>query len=1013
LTGVAGIKFPIGSPKAPVNNLVDGLLIADKLDISQFYIETNITLPEDDFSDKQFFGVSAAYTSITVPSGATVHNTTFTDVILGGDIGGEIVAERCNIINVLSFSGWMLNVAIAGGAVVQLAGNATSYIFDSWSAATGENYPIIDFGGSGNGLAMRNYSGGIQIRNKTGPEEVSISLVGGEIHIANTVTSGRITLRGSGRWDGAENYTGGATIINELVDGVFIQDLSRTAYNNRVTIDVGSIHSGTVYPVGTGKAPVNNIQDAVLIAIDLGFDTLELLSDITLDTGDIVVNFDIVGQSSARTTITINDGADVTDCTYSDATVTGILDGRSTLARCEIGVLSILNGIVRSCSLSSALITLGGGNPTAFIDCFSGVPGLGTPTIDMGGSGQALSIRNYNGGIAIANKTGADFISVDMASGQIILEDTVTTGTIVMRGIAAWANRESYAGGATIVNQLIDGNLIQALDATAYDHRIDVNTITGIAGTDFPIGTSKQPVSNLSDALLISNKLAISDIFLSNSNTIPAIIDFANIQFTGLSAASTALYIPAGSLVDTTTYKEMILGGYFSGQATVERCQLLDIFGFNGAMVNVGLFPGYTTTLGGGLPTYILDSWSASTEGSFPVIDMGGAGQVLTMRNFAGGVELINKTGPEPVGISLTGGQVIIDNTVVNGTITLRGTGTWGNEAAYTGAANVVNELVDGVFIQELSQTVYLGEVRVDVVNGTAGTEYPIGTAEVTSSNIYDALTICSERGFNRIHILGDLTIPADVDVSDITFESDNIRSAVVTVINGAITTNTVFRLLTVEGTMSGTISVREALVRYIVNFEGDMYDTDLQGSISLGATLAYHRFINCFGAALNPSVAGVTIDMGGDKHVVFHGFKGLLEVSNMTSATAVLLLGLDGGAVSFASDVTAGLVYVVGIGGVNADLSGPSATINTTALIGTQTIQTAVWDAILDDHLGIGTTGEALNKSDTKLDEIHKLHGLDPTNPLVVSSTERSAGVDVVQDITDDGNGTVTVTRQ
>ena len=44
-----------------------------------------------------------------------------------------------------------------------------------------------------------------------------------------------------------------------------------------------------------------------------------------------------------------------------------------------------------------------------------------------------------------------------------------------------------------------------------------------------------------------------------------------------------------------------------------------------------------------------------------------------------------------------------------------------------------------------------------------------------------------------------------------------------------------------------------------------------------------------------------------------------------------------------------------------------------------------------------------------TKVDELHKIHGLDPANPLVVSSTERTAGPDIEQDFTGDDPTTVT----
>ncbi len=46
-----------------------------------------------------------------------------------------------------------------------------------------------------------------------------------------------------------------------------------------------------------------------------------------------------------------------------------------------------------------------------------------------------------------------------------------------------------------------------------------------------------------------------------------------------------------------------------------------------------------------------------------------------------------------------------------------------------------------------------------------------------------------------------------------------------------------------------------------------------------------------------------------------------------------------------------------------------------------------------------------------TQLDELHKLSGLDADNPLVVGSTQRTAGASIDQDIS--GTDPVTVTRQ
>jgi hypothetical protein len=59
-------------------------------------------------------------------------------------------------------------------------------------------------------------------------------------------------------------------------------------------------------------------------------------------------------------------------------------------------------------------------------------------------------------------------------------------------------------------------------------------------------------------------------------------------------------------------------------------------------------------------------------------------------------------------------------------------------------------------------------------------------------------------------------------------------------------------------------------------------------------------------------------------------------------------------------------------------------------------------------------TSGESqiLSTMNSLVDELHKLQGLDITNPLTVTQTQRTAG-SIVQALTGDGLNTTTVTRQ
>lgn len=243
------------------------------------------------------------------------------------------------------------------------------------------------------------------------------------------------------------------------------------SFNGGVWYDSTSSNTGTTFPVGSPQAPVNNVYDAYDIAVERGFAVGYLLSDLTMPTDLPLTGFTFIGQGKDRTLITVPDLATVSSCTYIDAEVTGYLDGNNTLRDCLITNLNYIRGYIESCVLSAGTITLAGSDVAHFLDCYSGQPGLGTPTIDLGGSGQDLALRNYNGGIRLINKTGTDDVSIDLNSGQIVIDDTVNAGIVVLRGIGEWVNASTYAGNATVIEQLVEGDKLHALHRSAFNRR--------------------------------------------------------------------------------------------------------------------------------------------------------------------------------------------------------------------------------------------------------------------------------------------------------------------------------------------------------------------------------------------------------------------------------------------------------------------------------------------------------------------------------------------------------------
>lgn len=226
------------------------------------------------------------------------------------------------------------------------------------------------------------------------------------------------------------------------------QNEQQASYHLGVSLDPTSAHTGTNYPVGNRANPVNNLPDAVSIANARGFKTLYLVGTVTLDTGSDLTGFTLQGRSLSVTDVTINASALVSGCTVRDCQVSGTLDGDTLIERCIIHDLDYVEGNVIQCALNGT-ITLGGSTQANILDCWSNVAGTATPIIDCGGSGRDLGVRNYNGGLTLRNKTGAgDNVSVDMNSGHLILDATLTAGQVVARGIGTLTDN---SGGATVV----------------------------------------------------------------------------------------------------------------------------------------------------------------------------------------------------------------------------------------------------------------------------------------------------------------------------------------------------------------------------------------------------------------------------------------------------------------------------------------------------------------------------------------------------------------------------------
>ena len=276
-----------------------------------------------------------------------------------------------------------------------------------------------------------------------------------------------------------ENYStpylvaSGSGISDRNSDAVSVNSeaIEFASYSNAVTVDQDNITgfsgTGTTFPKGTRQSPVDNLDDAKVIALARGLSEIHVIGNLNITAGDDFQRFEFKGETSTKTTIDIDDAANVLNCEFYDCTVSGTLDGNSHIENSEITNLNFVDGIISKCLIGPVIITLGTSTVSNIFGCFSSLPGAVAPMIDMNGTG-ILGLRDYNGGIHLKNYTGTSAHSIDLSSGQIILDSaSITSGIFVVRGVGKLIDENgtniptgTWNGGVTIVNELLTAGAI-------------------------------------------------------------------------------------------------------------------------------------------------------------------------------------------------------------------------------------------------------------------------------------------------------------------------------------------------------------------------------------------------------------------------------------------------------------------------------------------------------------------------------------------------------------------------
>lgn len=239
-------------------------------------------------------------------------------------------------------------------------------------------------------------------------------------------------------------------------------------YNNAVTVDVYSGNNGIVFPVGTLRKPVDNWQDAVIIANNRNFKDINLISSATLTTGDDISNMCISGINSILTTLTIESGAIVDNCEFSDIFITGTFSGSIILNNCFVSDANIC-GIANSCIFSGTIYPEG--TVLARGSYLSDQVIFDFSFDDM----ASVQLSVDDGSLKIDNMNTSNMMQIKLSGGIITVDGSCTGGTIVIIGYGGLVDNSS--GSVTIIN-----NIYKGIADSVFDEELSDHIITGTFG---------------------------------------------------------------------------------------------------------------------------------------------------------------------------------------------------------------------------------------------------------------------------------------------------------------------------------------------------------------------------------------------------------------------------------------------------------------------------------------------------------------------------------------------------
>jgi hypothetical protein len=230
-------------------------------------------------------------------------------------------------------------------------------------------------------------------------------------------------------------------------------------YNGIIIINSTTGTPGTDYPYGTSSQPVDNIENAKIIANKYGIYKFEIYGPVYINSS--LENFTIIGGNLGDTVIINNISVDKT--TFRQCLLSGSYNGYIAADNCIIhDGFTGMNGYFQQCGFMGDMYF----NPSSSCvlnDCHSQIAGNESPSLYLNDEVN-ISLRKYSGGLKIYNTGNNTLGTLEFNAGNCRILEGNMGGTLVIRGLATLTNNsegtEILTDGLITPNQKVFGGQI-------------------------------------------------------------------------------------------------------------------------------------------------------------------------------------------------------------------------------------------------------------------------------------------------------------------------------------------------------------------------------------------------------------------------------------------------------------------------------------------------------------------------------------------------------------------------